>query len=52
MASHPPDLMHNAVGVSGELSRRNVHFALLLALLMLVLFAASFGVGFLYLWLS
>ncbi len=52
LISHPPDLMHDAVGESPELSRTNMRWALALALLSLVLFGGTFGVGILYLWLT
>ena len=49
---HPPDLMHDAVGESPELARKNARFALVLTLLVLVLFGCTFGAGFAYLWLT
>jgi len=51
-ASHPPDLMHDAVGPSPELDRKNMRWALALGALMLVLFAGTFGIGLAYLWLT
>jgi hypothetical protein len=50
--SHPPDLMHDAVGPSPELARKNARFALALALLVLVLFGGTFAVALGYLWLN
>jgi hypothetical protein len=50
--TYPPDLMRDAVGPSPELSRRNVRFALALVVLALVLFGGTFGVSYLYLWLT
>jgi hypothetical protein len=52
LLSHPPDLMHDAVGESRELSRKNMRWALALTLLALVLFGGTFGIGLGYLWLS
>jgi hypothetical protein len=46
---HPPDLLVDAVGESPELSRRNMRFAIALAVLVLVLFGGTFGVAFIYL---
>lgn len=47
--AHPPDLLVDAVGESPELSRRNMRFAIALAILVLVLFGGTFGVAYLYL---
>ena len=52
LLSHQPDLMHDAVGVSPELSRKNMRWALTLTLLALVMFGGTFGVGLAYLWIS
>jgi len=52
LLSHPPDLMHDAVGASPELSRKNMRWALTLTLLALVMFGGTFGVGLAYLWIS
>jgi hypothetical protein len=52
LLSHPPDLMHDAVGPSPELARKNMRFALALTALILVLFAGTFGVGLAYLWFT
>ena len=50
---HPPDLMHDARSARAQsLARRNARFGLALAVLTLVLFGGTFGVGLAYLWLS
>ncbi len=44
--------MHDAVGPSPELSRRNMRLTWGLVGIFLLLFGGTFGVGLVYLWLS
>jgi hypothetical protein len=45
VGANPPDLMHDAVGPSPELSRKNARLAVGLVLLALFLFGGTFAVG-------
>ena len=45
MASHPPDLMTDAIGPSRELSSRNTKLSLILTAIFVLLFAGTFAIG-------
>ena len=45
MASHPPDLMTDAIGPSRELSRRNTRLALILTAIFVILVGLTFAIG-------
>ena len=48
----PPDMLHEAVGPTPELARKNMRWAFMLVGLFVLLVAGTFLVGFAYLWLS
>ena len=45
MASHPPDLMTDAIGPSQELSRKNTKLSLILTAIFVIIVAATFAIG-------
>ena len=47
MASHPPDLMTDAIGPNRELSRKNTKLSLILTAIFVILFGATFAIGLL-----
>ena len=47
-----PDTMHEAIEPGPELARTNLRLAWFLVALFVVLFAGTFGVALVYLWLS
>jgi hypothetical protein len=51
-APRAPDALHEAVGPSPELNRKNARWAAALFLVFVVLFAGTFVVGLVYLWLD
>ena len=51
-ANRPPDTLHEAVSPDGALARKNNVWGLLLLGLFLLLFAGTFVVGLVYLWLD
>ncbi|HEY3921858.1 MAG TPA: hypothetical protein VGL76_07065 [Gaiellaceae bacterium] len=48
----PPDTMHEAIEPDEALSRKNVRWAWTLVAIFILLFAGTFGIAFVYLWLS
>jgi hypothetical protein len=51
-APRPPDTLHEAVSPDAALARKNNRWGLLLFGLFLLLFAGTFVVGLVYLWLD
>jgi len=51
-AEGPPDTMHSAIEPDAALAKKNVRWAWSLVVIFLLLFAGTFGVAFVYLWLS
>jgi hypothetical protein len=47
-----PDTMHEAIEPDEGLARKNVRWAWTLVAIFLLLFAGTFGIAFVYLWLS
>ena len=47
-----PEGMHAVADTDAELAQRNLQFGWALAALFVVLFAGTFGVAFVYLWLT
>jgi hypothetical protein len=50
--AYPPDTMHEAIEPDAALARRNMRSAWALVGLFLLLFGGTFGIAFVYLWLS
>jgi hypothetical protein len=50
--TRPPDTMHEAIEPDADLARKNMRLAWFLVALFVVLFAGTFGVALVYLWLS
>jgi hypothetical protein len=48
----PPDTLHSAIEPTPALARKNLIWAWLLVGLFLLLFGGTFGVAYIYLWLS
>jgi len=50
--TRPPETMHEAIEPDAAHARKNMRLAWLLVGLFVVLFSGTFGVAFVYLWLS
>jgi hypothetical protein len=50
--AHRPETTHQAIEPDAALARKNTIWAWLLVALFLALFGGTFGIAFVYLWLS
>jgi hypothetical protein len=50
--SHPPDMMRDAVGPTPELDRKNMRLGFAFVALFLLMFAGTFAIAYIYLWLD
>ena len=52
LEGRPPDTMHEAIEPDEALARKNVRWAWILVAIFILLFGGTFGIAFVYLWLS